>query len=152
MPAPPYEIAGAVLKMRPDYAPPGEVPEPDLSIRPELAGYYGSAHPDFLSDFRFVMGTLGALQVKVKGDELVLTDLRHSKPHVLRQVDQNDPFFYLIENEDAELQGYIRFVQVADGSVGSVIIGMNEHVRLEGTKLAQVMLKAGVLFWMPADF
>jgi CubicO group peptidase (beta-lactamase class C family) len=152
MSSPPYEIGAGVLRMMLGYEAPKEWPEPDREVWPALAGYYGSAHPEFLSDARFNMATLGAYRVLVRDGELVVTTFRGGKFRPLTQFSADDPYFYTIIIEDRELPGYVTFVPGPGGSAQSIIIGMNEYVRLTGADLARARAKAVALSLLPSSF
>ncbi len=152
MASPPYEIAAGVLRMLLGGEKPGDFAEPEKNTWPLLEGYYGSEYPEFLSDFRFNMATLGAFRVVTRKDELVLASLRREKSYPLLQVYDEDPYFYLIEMEDKELPAYITFLPGPDGRAASIVIGMNEYVSLTGRDLARVKAKAVGLAMMPRLF
>lgn len=155
MSEPPYRIGYWLILRLIGYEKPSDFPEPDPSKWAGLEGYYGSSDPEFLSDARFLMGTLGAVRVKASGDKLVTTTLRLKKKALLRQVFEDDHMFFMVENPedpDAPTPSFVSFVPGDDGRAKALRIGMNEYVRLEGAALARAMLKASLLAWIPASF
>jgi len=147
--APPPGLIGAhAIKLLVEHKESDEVVEPESELWKGFEGYYGSPDPEFLSDLRFLSGTLGALRVVAVGDELIVTSLVGAPTRPLIQVSQDDPYFYQIDNEDAELPSYITFVPGDDDRAKSIIAGTNEFVRLEGMALARARMKAAYLVSM----
>ncbi len=150
----PYEISAGIVKILLGIKP-GAFPSPkkvNKKLAKEFEGYYGSPEPEFLSDFRFNMATLGAYQIKVKDDELLLKSLRLGKKYPLVPASTTDPYFFQIVVPDVERPRYLILKPAEQGEQKAILVGLNQYVRLNKKQIAKAKLKAIFWAWLPSEF
>ncbi len=125
----PDNLALGILKTLLHYQPAEKkVSSPEESLK-KLTGNYVSPQPDLLTDLRFIMGTFGVLQVRLKKGGLVIAFPGKGLP--LEQVDPSDPYFFRIVNNESESENFVVFKPGAEGKARSILFGFNEFVRPE---------------------
>ena len=129
MSAAPDNLALGILKILFHYQPAEKkISSPEESLK-KLTGNYVSSQPDFLTDLRFLMGSLGVLKVRMKKGGLVIAF--PGKPLALEQVDPEDPYFFRIVDKENESENFVVFKPGEDGKARSILFGLNEFVRPE---------------------
>jgi CubicO group peptidase (beta-lactamase class C family) len=122
-----YEAAYGILKILLEYK---ETPHCTSAayLWPKLTGDYVSPEPELFTDARFLSAAFGKYKVRIRRGELVLESGRPGIRYPLRQVLEDDPFFYRIETASLS-PAYVVFKPGADGQAHSMIIDLNEYVR-----------------------
>jgi len=147
-----YEIAAGMLKILLNAPEPARDFTEAKEFWPGFEGSYGSAEPEFLSDFRFYMRNLGVYRVRVKKDGLYLESLRPGKINRLRQVKKDDPYFCRIVRKGRETPAFLVFTPGENGKIKSIKIDLNEYLRLEGQAKTKAYAKAMLLQAVPEIF
>lgn len=138
----PSEIAWGVLRlvMGGSNDKPREI-SVDENILREIEGVYGVKYKYFKLNARVYMSGIGAFQVKrsATGLKLIYLWQGKSKAKTIVPADENDPYFFrVISNE--ELPSYVTFVKDSKGDVKSMIVGLNEYVKLSSFRKADAYL------------
>lgn len=147
-----YQIGAGLMKILFNYREPERKFREASELWPEFVGSYGSPEPDLLSDFRFFMRNLGVYQVRVRDDKLWLESMRPGKKYRLRQVKKDDPLLYEIIKKDNEIPRCLVFKPGDKGQAASIIIGLNEYVRLQGEARTKAYTKAVLGMAIPEVF
>ena len=137
-----YQIANGMLKILFNYKEPGRDFKEAKDLWPGFVGSYGSPEPDLLTDFRFFMRYLGVYKIRVKDDKLWLESMRMGKIFQLRQVNKNDPYFYEIIKKNNEIPRFLVFKPGDKGKAASILIQLDEYIRLEGEAKTKAYTKA----------
>jgi len=137
-----YQIANGMLKILFDYKEPVHNFEEAKNLWPGFVGSYGSPEPDLLTDFRFFMRYLGVYRIRIRDEKLWLESMRPGKKFQLRQANKNDPYFYEIIKKYNEVPRRLVFKPGNNGKAASILIGLDEYVRLEGEAKTKAYTKA----------
>jgi hypothetical protein len=122
-----YEAAYGILKILLDYKEP-QYCTSAAYLWPKLTGDYVSPEPELFTDARFLSAAFGKYKVRIRRGGLMLESGRPGIRYPLRQVLEDDPFFYRIETASLS-PAYVVFKPGADGQAHSMIIDLNEYVR-----------------------
>jgi len=128
----PGDIAWGVLKRAlgvSDEPPPAVAPSRE--VMDELAGYYGPEHRDLNTSMRLYMGGPRRYRVaEIDGDlVLIQTSRGKSMGKVLSQVGADDPYFFIVIDEDAVRPRYVSF-KSEGGKLYIIPGGLSRYVRL----------------------
>ena len=150
----PYEISAGIVKILLGMEPGAKIAPAQINekVAKEFEGYYGSVEPEFLSDFRFNMATLGAYQIRFKNGKLFLKSLRPGKKYRLVPVRAEGPYFYQILVPGTERYRYLIFKPSESGEKQAIWVGLNQYIRQDKKQIARTRLKALGWMFLPAEF
>jgi CubicO group peptidase (beta-lactamase class C family) len=137
-----YQIANGMLKILFNYREPTRDFPEAKDLWPGFVGSYGSPEPDLLTDFRFFMRYLGVFRIRVSNGKLWLDSMRMGKKFQLSQVSKNDPYFFEIMQTNNEIPRFLVFKPGEKGKASSIVIQLDEYVRLEGEAKTKAYTKA----------
>jgi len=144
-----YEIGYGLLKILFQKEAPPENFEERKDLWPTLVGSYGSPEPDLLSDFRFFMRSLGIYRIRVKNNQLWLESMRLNQKFRLKQVSKDDPYFFEIIKSESQIPRHLVFKPGTKAQTQSLMIGLNEYLRLKGEAKTKAYTKAILAAGLP---